>query len=640
MIKRYLVYFLMSASVLAHSQNSAGHLEQQLKDLGLQGADKIANKKIASKLIALLNNTNNPYIFLSGSEWEKLLEKQYQFALSTGDSYLKIRLSYHLAGIYHNQAKFDKNLPLLEFIHPYINTFKVAEQRFTLIRLEEVYRSKNEIAKAIEIRKERIAKKFINTFWEIYRDCRLYDDAIKDFKLFEPIPETGNHGHWFRYYERIGDLYFESNKMDSARKYFTIGANLAKYIVTLYKDSGADFTVGPKYWLGNLTGNIAKCDVIEGKYNKAIGPLLYDISLSQDNPGNRVYKYLFLADCYMHLNELKKAKAALDSSRGYIVGSFIKRDFLKYYQTFSTYYKTLGQYDSAFYYNHLYSNFADSLYFRVQRNQSVILLAKLEIDKRRNDLAISNLTLQTITSKSKIQQSQLSILLIILFAVIIISATFFYYYKQKSKSNKIIEQQNDRNELLLKELHHRVKNNMQLMYSLLNLEKRRIKDEDTKMILSSVQNRIHTMSLVHQNLYTTGNFEMVDLKSYVKTLLEHLQLIYKIDAQQLDLLCNMDDYIHLPIDRVLSIGLIINESVSNTFKYAFNKRPKCFLSITILKQHDGYLVEIFDDGPGFKEDQRKENSLGMKLIKVMCSQLKAKYTLTHKEGVKHLIEFE
>ena len=64
MLKRYLVYFLMSASVLAHSQNSAGHLEQQLKDLGLQGADKIANKKIASKLIALLNNTNNPYIFL------------------------------------------------------------------------------------------------------------------------------------------------------------------------------------------------------------------------------------------------------------------------------------------------------------------------------------------------------------------------------------------------------------------------------------------------------------------------------------------------------------------------------------------------------------------------------------------------
>ena len=615
-------------------------MEQKLIEFRLQGTDKIASKENATKVLILLDSPGNPYNYLTGSLWMRLLEKQYQFALASNDLPLKIRLSYHLAGFYHNVGRFDKNLPLLEFIHPYINTFNTEEQRFVLIRLEEVYRSKNEISKAIEIRRERIARKFINTFWEIYRDCRLYDDAIKDFKLFEPIPETGDHGKRFRYYERLGDLFFESNKIDSARKYFTIGAELAKEILEIYKDSGAAYVEGPKYWRGDLVGNIAKCDVMEGNYQKAISPLLYDISLSQDNPGNRVYKYLFLADCFINLHEFKKAKAALDSSRGYIVGSFIKRDFLKYYQTFSNYYKTVGQFDSAFYYNHLYSNFADSLYFRVQRNQSVILLAKLEIDKRRNDLAISNLTLQTITSKSKIQQSQLGILLITLIAAIIIGAITFYFYNQKSKSNKIIEQQNDRNELLLKELHHRVKNNMQLMYSLLNLEKRRIKDEDTKMILSSVQNRIHTMSLVHQNLYTTGSFEMVDLKSYVKTLLDHLQLIYKIDAQQLDLLCNIDDHIHLPIERVLSIGLIVNESVSNTFKYAFTNRPKCCLTIKILKQDSGYLVEIFDDGPGFKEEEQKENSLGMKLIKVMCSQLKAKYTLSHTDGVKHVIEFE
>lgn len=639
MFKWRLFILFILISYIANTQNLTPQMEQKLIQFGLDGTDRIGSKMNALKILQVLDRPGSPYVFLTGPIWERLIEKQYQYALASKDLNLKIRLSYHLAGFYHNEAKFDKNLPLLLFIHPYINTFNVEEQRFVLIRLEEVYRSKNEIAKAIEIRRERIAKKFINTFWEIYRDCRLYDDAIKDFKLFEPIPDADSHGKSFRYYERLGDLFFESNKIDSARKYFTIGAQLAKQVVDKYKDSGAEYTDGPNYWLGDLVGNIAKCDVAEGNYKKAIDPLIYDISLSKDNPGNKVYKYLFLADCYMNTKELKKSKSCLDSARGYIVGSFIKRDFLKYYQSFSNYYKSVGQYDSAFYYNHLYSNFADSLYYRVQRNQSVILLAKLEIDKRRNDLAITNLTLEAVTNKSKSQQGQLGILLITLIATVIIGATFYYYYKQKSKSNKIIEQQNDRNELLLKELHHRVKNNMQLMYSLLNLEKRRIKDEDTKSVLSSVQNRIHTMSLVHQNLYTSGSFEMVDLKSYVKTLLDHLQLIYKIDTQQLDLLCNIHDNIHLPIERVLSIGLIINESVSNTFKYAFNNRPKCSLSIKILKQQAGYLVEIFDDGPGFKVDEQKENSLGMKLIKVMCSQLKATYTLTHIGGVKHIIEF-
>jgi two-component sensor histidine kinase len=243
-------------------------------------------------------------------------------------------------------------------------------------------------------------------------------------------------------------------------------------------------------------------------------------------------------------------------------------------------------------------------------------------------------------SPSYIEKGQVGILQIVLSSVIIIGIALYYNFLQQSKSNEIIAKQNERNELLLKELHHRVKNNMQLMYSLLNLEKRRTQDTDTKMLLASVQNRIHAMSLVHQNLYTSGSFEIVDIKSYIFTLLEHLQLIYKVDMQQIDIVCNMDESIQLPIEKVLSIGLIINESVSNAFKYAFVNRQEGKLKIQITKNQSLFVVKIEDDGPGYLSNRTNENTLGLKLIKVMCAQLKAKYTLTHESGVKHQFEFE
>ena len=97
----------------------------------------------------------------------------------------------------------------------------------------------------------------------------------------------------------------------------------------------------------------------------------------------------------------------------------------------------------------------------------------------------------------------------------------------KTRSNKKIALEVERNDLLLKELHHRVKNNLQVMYSLLNMQKRRNDNETTRALITSVQNRIQTMALVHQNLYTTENFELVEIGSYVYTLVNHLKMIYQ-----------------------------------------------------------------------------------------------------------------
>jgi two-component sensor histidine kinase len=236
----------------------------------------------------------------------------------------------------------------------------------------------------------------------------------------------------------------------------------------------------------------------------------------------------------------------------------------------------------------------------------------------------------------------------------VLGLKLYFNNRQKNKDQQKIEEQNlqlieisekinaqnKRNELLLKELHHRVKNNLQVIYSLLNLQKRRNDNEDTKALLSSVQNRIHTMSLVHQNLYLTGNFENANMNLYVQTIIQHLQNLYLKDKKKIDIDLSMTQPIHLITEKAVSVGLILNEAISNSFKYAFKNRIEGLISIEIKTSPTLFSLSIKDDGPGFEKHADNENSLGMKLIRVMCDQLKAEYNLQTTNGVSHTIEFK
>jgi two-component sensor histidine kinase len=245
-------------------------------------------------------------------------------------------------------------------------------------------------------------------------------------------------------------------------------------------------------------------------------------------------------------------------------------------------------------------------------------------------------------------------LTISLFCFLILGLKLYLNNRQKNKDRQKIEEQhlqlieisekinaqNKRNELLLKELHHRVKNNLQVIYSLLNLQKRRNDDEDIKDILSSVQNRIHTMSLVHQNLYLTGNFENADINLYIQTIIDHLHSLYLKDKKNIEIQLLIEHPIHLKIEKALSIGLILNEAISNSFKYAFKNRTEGHIGIQINSTNNVFSLLIKDDGPGFMTHPDNENSLGMKLISVMCDQLKAAYKLQTTNGVSYNIEFK
>ena len=617
--------------------------------------NKITINNNANNLIEIWDsvNNNNSYIKdpYSITKWEQLLKFEYENALHRKDLDLAFKLSIPLSFTYHGETKFSKGIPMLESILFKKELISQNTLKEVLIKLEEEYRGSNNMGKAILIRKERISNHFINNYWEIYKDCGLFEAAKKDLLQFEKIPPA-NSVQRLQYYFLLGDLYKEMKEFDSAKYIYNNGLQESKNILKGEKGKAYD-NENIVYWKGCFMGMIAECNMENGNYINAIPNLLFDINHSYDNIDNKIFKMIILSKCFIHFKDYASSKIYLDSAEFLLTDKISKPIKLSYLLTRSSLYAATKIFDSSLIYYKSYNNYRDTLYKNIQQNQSILLLVQMEISNRRTELLESKQSLIDSNKQNNQQKTWLLILLFFLIISITLSGVIYLNNIAKSKSKNKIEAQNilinahsekieaqfNHNEILLKEVHHRVKNNLQVMYSLLNLQKRRNKDMDTIETLSSIQNRIQTMALVHQNLYNSGDFEMVELLNYIKTLAQHLASIYKIDKQKIIVELAINENIKLPIETVVAIGLIINEAVSNSFKNAFRNKKVGKLLIKIINESSLIEVTIQDDGDGIKTNDVKENSLGMKLIHLMCLQLKATHTIEKDNGVCHYITF-
>jgi len=616
-------------------------------------------KKVREKAIQLVNlwdsvnyhpnKYEDPY---SIEIWDQLLSEQYALALLNKDQDLIFKISIPLSFTYHSETKFKKGLPLLEAILKQKEKLDTIQYKEVLIKLEEEYRASNNIEQAIKIRKERIDNRFINNYWEIYRDCGLYNAAKNDLLHFVKIPALYSTKR-LNYYFLLGDLYMEMKEIDSAINIYTIALRETEETITVNKKISIEVNQKLIYWKACFMGLIVKCNIEKGDYSNAIETLKFDINQSFENSDNKISAMNTLSKVFIHFKQFNEAKLYLDSATILLNGKTSNTLEVNHLLTISDYYAAINKNDSAYYYYKIYNNKKEELYSNVQKNQSILLLAQMEIASRRDELLESNKSLFKINKENSRQKMILLGLLFSLVLSIVVGVIIYINSLAKSRSNekiatqsklindnsKKIEAQFNHNELLLKELHHRVKNNLQVMYSLLNLQKRRNQDADTIETLSSIQNRIHTMALVHQNLYTSGDFEMVAIATYIKNLANHLETIYKVDRKKIEMVFNIDEALKLPIETVVAIGLIVNEAVSNSFKYAFKNKQSGSVEIFIQSIGDEKEIRIQDNGEGLSQVPKKENSLGMKLIKLMCLQLKATHSLEKTNGVSHYIKF-
>lgn len=635
-LKYIFLFFLIINTISAYSQ--------KLKN--------IENEKNSIYiLLERWENIKNKYEYKTVQNWEQLFETEFKKIEQYNSEDLKIRISLALGSIYHDQGKFEIALPILKKCYLKKEILSLKNIARLLIKLEEEYRVYLDIKEAIIIRQERIDSGYINNFWAIYNDCKLYEAAKKDFLDFELLPSMYSLGR-LEYYLYLGNLYLNLSQFDSLLAVAKIGSAEVNIIIERNRISKLYRNNDLFYYKGYFLGMIAKCYMAKNKYAEAIPLLLKDIEYSNENIGNKADKLIELSICYLNTGKINLVKKLIDSAE-MLTQKIEFRDMKsKLINTKSAYFEVIKKYDSALYYSKIYNEKKDSTNNKIEKSQSILILTKFELDNRRNELKIKNFKLLEVISANENANSriyQLSVLI----GIIIISLFFlFYFFIQNLKSKKIINLKNEalsnnimmvnkqtsKNEFLLKELHHRVKNNLQLIYSLLNLQKRRIDNIDNKENLVAVQNRIHTMSLVHEFLYNSENYEYVNVFEYVKTLSAYLITIYKKEGN-VEINYAIDEEIELETERMIYLGLIINEILSNTFKFESNANKILLIKICI-QSIDGIIeVLIKDNGPGFIKENIKVGSLGLKLINIMCAQLDAEHEINSDNGVSHKIKF-
>ncbi|BAF69628.1 7TM diverse intracellular signaling domain-containing protein [Nitratiruptor sp. SB155-2] len=206
------------------------------------------------------------------------------------------------------------------------------------------------------------------------------------------------------------------------------------------------------------------------------------------------------------------------------------------------------------------------------------------------------------------------------------------YADQKTQElTKALEEKN----VLLKELHHRVKNNLQIIISLLRLQSDKLSNQKMQSILTEAESRIRALSSVHEMLYKSDNIAYIDAQEYIQTLASELQHLFS----QKDIAIHVKSNAIFSMDKAIYTGLIINELLTNAFKHAFPDN-KGAIFITLEQKGDLYVLTIQDTGKGFKSSHASKESLGLKLVHILVQhQLKGRIDIDTSHGTKYMITF-
>jgi len=223
--------------------------------------------------------------------------------------------------------------------------------------------------------------------------------------------------------------------------------------------------------------------------------------------------------------------------------------------------------------------------------------------------------------------------------VLEISGIGFDITENKINEEKITQSLKEK-EILLREVHHRVKNNMQVISSILNLQSSYVKDSYALNLLKECQNRIKSMAFIHESLYQTKNFESVNFSEYVTVLTKNLVHTYSINTKKIKLILTLHK-LFLNLDLSIPCGLIINEIISNSLKYAFpnNRDGIIFVNLTVNKKN--VKIEVGDNGVGIpqKVDVKNTQTLGLQLVDTLVEQINGTLKLNRNKGTIFSIEF-
>lgn len=216
--------------------------------------------------------------------------------------------------------------------------------------------------------------------------------------------------------------------------------------------------------------------------------------------------------------------------------------------------------------------------------------------------------------------------------------------EHENEERKLVEEKLKRSltekDILLREVHHRVKNNMQVITSLMKLQAAKIDNREITEQFDQLRLRVQSMAMVHERLYKTKDFSDIDFKEYIHDLADNLYKSHLVEAKDIKMEYDIDE-MHLSLNKAIPCGLIINELITNSFKHAFKDLKSGKISIILKKTDNLVRLEIYDSGKGIPSDYdiEKSDSLGLRLVDILSQQLGGKFSWSQKEVIRFLVEF-
>lgn len=313
-------------------------------------------------------------------------------------------------------------------------------------------------------------------------------------------------------------------------------------------------------------------------------------------------------------------------------------------------YEKSGQYKLGLLYSRKTMQLQDSLLNAEQVNVVAEMQARYESQQKQDSLNHQKTELavqQKLNEQVSANSTQKSYLLIISLVCIVILFLFslltLINFRKKQKANlllqeqkKLVEQKNSENELLLGEIHHRVKNNLQVISSLLSLQGKSMEDKTARSAIEEGKQRVRSMELVHKMLYESNSFAAIEMVDFTRQLVNNLLDSFGISRTTFRLEISSFP-VRLDVDTAVPLALIINELVVNSLKHAFNDYQTPIIRITMVVTGDGLSLQVADNGNGTDPGKLKTSeSFGIKLVKLLTRQLNGQMDIRNEGGLQYI----
>jgi len=403
-------------------------------------------------------------------------------------------------------------------------------------------------------------------------------------------------------------------------------------------------------------GNLGLSYFNKGLIAKAIPLLREDIyySLKYNDYGSAFNSYNLMVECYIKNNNNIFAKKYLDSAQN-LIDTHLK-DFgprLNFLLLKSNFFKAQKDFAKSNLFLNQYLHLKDSISM-IEKEQNLLNTEiAFKIEQKESELAEKDQILELKNledARNKTSRAYLLAGVLLLSAVVILLMLRNYFSKKRELDlnhtnekiklqNAQIEQSLKEKEILIKEIHHRVKNNLQIITSMLSLQISKEENKETGSVLHDAKQRINAIALTHQMLYQNSNLSQIPIDEYIENLVRQIESSFPpSDIKLITELNSIKKKIN--IDNAVPLGLLINELLTNAFKHAFPGNEKGIVKITLNENGSNCIIRIKDNGIGLPQDFKtgEKNSMGMDLINILADQIDAKLFIENKNGSDFILE--